>query len=122
MVARLTEAATGGVLLRKCVLRNFAKFTGKHLRQILFFNKVANLLRLPPVDCFLTHWCKSFFVGIIATKFMLCEGIRTLVQVKSIQKQLFANVLQMTSTLLKYLFIFIKQDNFVLSFAIIRCR
>ena len=27
--------------VRKGVLRNFAKFTGKHLRQSLFFNKVA---------------------------------------------------------------------------------
>ena len=27
--------------VRRGVLRNFAKFTGKHLRQILFFNKVA---------------------------------------------------------------------------------
>ena len=26
------------------VLRNFAKFTGKHLRQTLFFNKVAGLV------------------------------------------------------------------------------
>ena len=31
----MTEAATRGVL------RNFAKFTGKHLCQSLFFNKVA---------------------------------------------------------------------------------
>ena len=29
--------------MRKGVLRNFAKFTGKHLCQSLFFNKVANL-------------------------------------------------------------------------------
>ena len=29
--------------MRKCVLRNFAKFTGKHLCQGLFFNKVAGL-------------------------------------------------------------------------------
>ena len=29
----------------KGVLRNFAKFTGKHLRQSLFFNKVATLLK-----------------------------------------------------------------------------
>ena len=29
--------------LRKCVLRNFAKFAGKHLCQSLFFNKVAGL-------------------------------------------------------------------------------
>ena len=29
--------------IKKCVLRNFAKFTGKHLCQSLFFNKVAGL-------------------------------------------------------------------------------
>ena len=29
--------------VRKCVLRNFAKFTGKHICQSLFFNKVAGL-------------------------------------------------------------------------------
>ena len=29
--------------VRKCVLRNFTKFTGKHLCQSLFFNKVAGL-------------------------------------------------------------------------------
>ena len=28
---------------KKCVLRNFAKFTGKHLCQSLFFSKVAGL-------------------------------------------------------------------------------
>ena len=31
------------VFCRKDVLRNFAKFTGKHLRQSLSFNKVAGL-------------------------------------------------------------------------------
>ena len=29
--------------IRKGVLKNFAKFTGKHLCQSLFFNKVAGL-------------------------------------------------------------------------------
>ena len=29
--------------MKKCVLRNFAKFTGKHLCQALLFNKVAGL-------------------------------------------------------------------------------
>ena len=29
--------------MKKCVLRNFAKLTGKHLCQSLFFNKVAGL-------------------------------------------------------------------------------
>ena len=31
------------VFCKKRVLRNFAKFTGKHLCQSLFFNKVAGL-------------------------------------------------------------------------------
>ena len=31
------------VFCKKSVLRNFAKFTGKHLCQSLFFNKVADL-------------------------------------------------------------------------------
>ena len=31
------------VFCEKGVLRNFAKFTGKHLCQSLFFNKVAGL-------------------------------------------------------------------------------
>ena len=35
------------VFYEKGVLRNFAKFTGKHLCQSLFFNKVAGLLRTP---------------------------------------------------------------------------
>ena len=39
----MTKAATRGVLQKKGVLRNFAKFTGKHLCQRLFFNKVAGL-------------------------------------------------------------------------------
>ena len=40
-VLLVSEAATGGVPSKKGVLRNFAKFTRKHLRQSLFFNKVA---------------------------------------------------------------------------------
>ena len=31
------------VFCKKVVLRNFAKFTGKHLCQSVFFNKVAGL-------------------------------------------------------------------------------
>ena len=34
------ETAVRGVLKKKCVLRNFTKFTGKHLCQSLFFNKL----------------------------------------------------------------------------------
>ena len=32
-----------GCSVRKGVLRNFAKFTGKHLCQVLFYNKVTGL-------------------------------------------------------------------------------
>ena len=39
----LLKTATGGVLLKKGVLRKFAKVTGKYLCQSLFFNKVAGL-------------------------------------------------------------------------------
>ena len=40
-IFHLSEAATKRCSVRKVVLRNFAKFTGKHLWQSLFFNKVA---------------------------------------------------------------------------------
>ena len=36
-----TEAVTQKCSVRKGVLGNFAKFTGKHLRQSLFFNKLV---------------------------------------------------------------------------------
>ena len=38
-----TEAVAQRCSMKKDVLRNFAKFTGKHLCQSLFFNKVAGL-------------------------------------------------------------------------------
>ena len=33
--------------MKKGVLENFAKFTGKHLYQSLFFNKVSGLIHFP---------------------------------------------------------------------------
>ena len=41
-IVNVHKQPPGGVLL-KVVLRNFAKLTGKHLCQSLFFNKVAGL-------------------------------------------------------------------------------
>ena len=38
-----TEAVAQRCFFKKGILRNFAKFTGKHLCQSLFFNKVAGL-------------------------------------------------------------------------------
>ena len=38
-----SEAVVQRCSVKKRVLRNFAKFTGKHLCQIIYFNKVAGL-------------------------------------------------------------------------------
>ena len=47
------QKQTPEVFCKKVVLKNFAKFTGKHLCQSLFFNKVADLRpATPPSDCF----------------------------------------------------------------------
>ena len=43
--------------MQKGVLRNFPKFTGKHLRQNLFFNKVAGLRCAILLKKRVWHWC-----------------------------------------------------------------
>ena len=43
--------------MKKAVLRNFAKFTGKHLRQSLFFNIVAGLRPATLLEKSLWHRC-----------------------------------------------------------------
>ena len=62
-----TEAATGGVPLKKCVFKNFAKFTGKHLSQSLFLNKVGGLR--PAILLRKTSWHRCFPVNF--AKFLL---------------------------------------------------
>ena len=52
----LSEAATGGVLYKNVFLK-FAKFTGKHLCQSLFFNKVAGLRPATLLKKRLWHRC-----------------------------------------------------------------
>ena len=42
----MIEAVARRCSVKKGVLGNFTKFTGKHLRQSLFFNKVAGLRQL----------------------------------------------------------------------------
>ena len=51
---------------KKGVLRNFAKFTGKHLCQSLFFNKVAGLRRGILLKMRLWHW----YLPVDFTKFL----------------------------------------------------
>ena len=50
-----TEAATGGIL------KNFTKFTGKHLCQSLFFNIVAGLRAAEVVSCEICEIFKNTF-------------------------------------------------------------
>ena len=45
------------VFCKKVVLRNFAKFTGKHLCKNLFFNKVAGLRYATLLEEILWHRC-----------------------------------------------------------------
>ena len=46
---KLDRSSRLEVFCRKVALRNFAKFTGKHLYQSLLFNKVAGLKTLAQV-------------------------------------------------------------------------
>ena len=59
-----------GLFCKKGVLRNFAKFTGKHLYQNLFFNKVAGLRLIDFEEIFV----------LIQVKTMCGEQITTLLQ------------------------------------------
>ena len=56
-----------GVVCIKVVLKNFAKFTGEHLRRSLFFNKVADLKPTTllkksetPTQMFQCEFCEIF--------------------------------------------------------------
>ena len=65
------KQSSGGVLL-EAVLKNLAKFAGKHLRQSLFFNKVAGLR--PATLLKKRPWCRCFpvnFAEFLATFFLL---------------------------------------------------
>ena len=75
---------------KKGVLKNFAKFTGKHLCQILVFNKVADLrpatllkkrlwLRCFPVN--FARFLRTLFVEpLLASVFSYTESVKALTQ------------------------------------------
>ena len=59
------------VFCKKGVLRNFAKFTGKHLCQSLFFNKVAGLRPATLLKKRLWHRCFPInFAKFLRTPFL----------------------------------------------------
>ena len=51
------------LFLKKGVLKNFSKLTGKHQRQSLFFNKVAGLKLATLLKKRL--WCRCFAVDFV---------------------------------------------------------
>ena len=71
------------VFCEKGVLRNFAKFTGKHLCKSLFFNKVAGLRPATLLKKRLWHRCFSVnFAKFLRTPF-LTEHLRWLLLIIS---------------------------------------
>ena len=68
--------------VRKGVLRNFAKFTGKHLCQRLFFNKVAGLRPATLLKKSLWHMCFPVnFAKFLRTPFLQNTSGRLLLHV-----------------------------------------
>ena len=62
------------VFYKKGVLRNFTKFTGKHLCQSLFFNKVAGLTPLCSDFVITDYWVLFDFVNYRNSKLLhICE-------------------------------------------------
>ena len=62
----MNRSSRSKVFCKKNVLQNFAKFTGKHLCQSFFFNKVAGLR--PATSLKKRLWYRCFFVNF--TKFL----------------------------------------------------
>ena len=73
----------------KGVLRNFAKFTGKHLCQRLFFNKVAGLRAAALLKKSLWHRCFPVnFAKFLRTPFLQNTSGRLLSNVKVLYIQI----------------------------------
>ena len=69
--------------MKKGVLRNFTKFTGKHLYQSLFFNKVADLR---PATLLKKLWHRCFsvnFVKFLRTPFLQNNSGRLLLRMST---------------------------------------
>ena len=72
--------------VKKCVLRNFAKFTGKHLYQSVFLNKVAGvspatLLKKTLAQVFSCEFCE------ISKNTSFTEHLRTTASVATMYMQ-----------------------------------
>ena len=71
LIQQYAEAAHRMCSTRKGVLRNFAKFTGKHLCQSLYFNKITGLRSAALLKKRLWHMCFSVkFTKFLRTLFL----------------------------------------------------
>ena len=65
--------------IEKVVLKIFAKYTGKHLCQSLFFNKVAGLLKKTLAKVFSREFCQifknKFFIEHILATASILNGV-----------------------------------------------
>ena len=85
------------VFCKKCVFRNFAKFTEKHLYQSLFFNKVYILMKkvviLRKIQVTMKTFAPPFFhrfsFSLSRKKRVVMRGRR-----KNLQKQSYADIFQ----------------------------
>ena len=74
--------------IKKGVLRNFVKFTGKSLRQSLFFNKVAGLRCATLLKNRLWHRCFPVnFIKLLKTPFLKNTSGRLLLTLKCIYEK-----------------------------------
>ena len=81
----LSEISHQSCSIIKAVLRNFAKFTGKHLYQSLFFNEVAGLRPATLLKMRLWHRCFSVnFAKFLRTNFFT-EHLQTTASVYPIE-------------------------------------
>ena len=83
------------VFCKKGVLKNFPKFTGKHLCQNLFFNKVAGLRPASLLKKRLWHWCfpvkflkflkKSFLQNTSGRLLSIHDSVRKKTRIKKLK-------------------------------------
>ena len=79
----LARSSRSEVFCKKGFLKNFAKFTGKHLCQSLFLNKVADLRPVTLLKKRLQHGCfPANFAKFLRTPF-LAEHLRSLLLSRS---------------------------------------
>ena len=89
----MSEATTGRCSILKRVLKNFAKFKGKHLCQSLFFAQVAGLSPATLLKKRLWHRCFPVnFAKFLRTPFLQNASGRLLLQYLS--KETFKSILE----------------------------